>query len=567
MIDCHFHLWTEDSSTPEKRTERAEQVRALTEATGADRVCLIGDLGDDVAECREYNRTVAKYVEEYPELFHGWARANPRWEDDAVEEFERAVREDGLIGLKNHFGPGNLWGSNMKCSDSRFFPLAEAAVEMDVPIIVHVAHRQDPYPEEWPTESYTEDIVKLAQRYPDLKIISAHIGGGGDWEYRIKHIEGQENVYLDTSGTVTDAGMLEMAVERLGADRLVFGTDTWFLSGVGKLEGANLTPKQKATIAYKMEELIPETAANKLSSEEIDRRHETARRRFAAADEPLDEFVVDANAFVGRFPFRRVDGSPEALLSLMDEKGVDKALVSAAESFMYRNAHAGNVELHERLIGHEDRLVPVATINPTYAGWRTDLETCLSEFGMKAVKMLPAHHDYDPNASEAKELLGVCAEADVPVIITASVEDQRQRHPRVTLRGFEGMRSKYWSDEQADQVIELLQDCPETDVIVADAWANVDRICRETTLTYTDGVRLRNRVRSGRTLFVLDDLHFFFLHQGAEIASDVGADHLVCGAKLPFRVFEAHYSNTKHLPVDEEAKRRIRRNNVLSLLE
>ncbi|WP_433627471.1 amidohydrolase family protein [Halomicrococcus sp. NG-SE-24] len=566
MIDSHFHLWTEDNSTPEKRAERASQVREMAETMGVDRICLIGDLGETVEECRRNNEIVASYVEEHPDLFYGWARANPRWGDDAVAEFERAVEDDGLVGLKNHFGPGDICGSDMKVSNPQFFPLAEAAAEMGVPIIVHVGQREEPYPEEYPTESYTEDVMELATRYPDLQIIAAHIAGGGDWEYRIKNIQHQENVYLDVSGSVTDTGMLEMAVDYLGADRLVFGTDTWFLPGVGKLLGCDLTPDQKATVAYNMEDLVPDDAANKLPEAEVDRRREEIRERFERAEEPVADTVVDANAFVGQFPFRPVDADPNDVLATMDEKGVDRALVSAAESLFYRNSHAGNRELHERLDGNE-RLIPIATIDPTYPAWEEDLDECIDEFDMRAVKMLPAHHDYDPDAPEAKELLDACAERDVPVVVAASIEDQRQRHPRVVLNGFEGMRSKYFSDEQADAIIDLLQASPDADVVVADAWDNAARIARETTQSYPDGVHLDNAVRDGETLFVLDDLYMFFPHQGAEIVDDVGVDNLVCGPKLPFRIFEAHYVHVEQLPVDDQAKDRIRHGNLASILE
>ena len=565
MIDSHFHLWTEDSSTATKREDRAEQVREMADAAGVDRICLIGDLGDDVEECREHNRTVASYCEEYPDLFFAWARANPRWGEDGVTEFRRAVEEDGLVGLKNHFGPGNLWGSDMKVSDERFFPMAEAAADMDVPIIVHVCQREDPFPEEWPTESYTEDVVELAESFPDLDIISAHIGGGGDWEYRIKNIRDYPNIYLDTSGSVTDAGMLAMAADELGADRLVFGTDTWFVPGVGKLLGADLTPDQKATIAYKMHDLLAESTANRIPADELAEHREAARERFAGLG-PREEPIADANAFVGQFPFRQIDGEPQQVAQRLDDAGVDRAFVSAAESLFYRNVHRGNVELAERL-PDDDRFVPVATIDPTYPAWEDDLDQCVEEFGMAAVKLLPAHHDYDPDAPEAKELLRACADRDVPAILAAAVEDQRQRHPRVRLRDFDGMRSKWWSDEQADAVIELLADAPETDVVVADAWAHANRIKQSVCETTRDGVWLNNFEREGETYFVLDDLFVFFPYQAAEIAEEIGPDHLVCGPRLPFRVFEAHYANLEQMPVDEEAKAKIRYDNLLSLVE
>jgi predicted TIM-barrel fold metal-dependent hydrolase len=52
---------------------------------------------------------------------------------------------------------------------------------------------------------------------------------------------------LDTSGSVTDEGTVEMAAAVVGMDRLVFGCDSSMTAGIGKIRGANLstTDKQK----------------------------------------------------------------------------------------------------------------------------------------------------------------------------------------------------------------------------------------------------------------------------------------------------------------------------------
>jgi predicted TIM-barrel fold metal-dependent hydrolase len=57
-----------------------------------------------------------------------------------------------------------------------------------------------------------------------------------------------ENVYLDTSGSVTDDGIVELAAETLGVDRLLFGCDMSFTAGVGKIRGSDLSAEQKQKI-------------------------------------------------------------------------------------------------------------------------------------------------------------------------------------------------------------------------------------------------------------------------------------------------------------------------------
>jgi predicted TIM-barrel fold metal-dependent hydrolase len=256
VIDCHFHMRADDHSTPEKRAEFADWVRSEAEAVGIEKICgMMGfvHFADSVEEARRKNGYMAKYVEEYPDLFYGWARINPEWGEAGVEEFRRAVEEDGLMGLKLY--------ADVYIDDPRLDPYAEAAADMDVPIIHHVSGRphyidRPSDPSHIKEESMTEHVARRAERTPDLDLIAAHIGGGGDWEYRIKNLVDHDSVYLDISGTNCDSRIVEMAVDHLGADRCVFGTDNWLLPCVGKLRGADITEDQRETIAYRMRDII-----------------------------------------------------------------------------------------------------------------------------------------------------------------------------------------------------------------------------------------------------------------------------------------------------------------------
>ena len=559
MIDCHFHVKTQDSSTPEGRADRARQVRRVADRVGVERVCLIGYTGSNPEESTENNQLVGSFVSEHPDIFFGWARVNPTWGKDAVTEFRRAVEEDGLIGLKLY--------ADTKLDDPAVDPLAEAAVEMDVPIISHIASRTETY-ERKALESGEVEVRNLAERFPDLKLISGHIGGGGQWERRIKHIAPVDNVYLDTSGSVTQAGQLEMAVEYLGADRVVFGTDTWFLSGLGKLRGADLSAEDKAQIGYNMNDLLSDDVENKLSATEVEEGQAAAADRFEELARPHEAEIIDANAYVGRYQFRRVDGEPDELIAQMDRRGVDRAVVSSFASLLYKNPHTGNEELAEAVAGHEDRLISVATLNPTYPAWEADLEEAVQELGMRGVKLVPAHHDYDLGDEGVVALLDRAVELDIPVIIAGALEDQRGRHPRVEFRGFEGSNpKKRWSRTQVDGLISALEASPDADVIVANIRQDsAARVKREVTEDYASGPSLQNLVREGATLFVADDMRVYWPNDAAAIIAGVGPEHLVCGPRLPMRVFDAHH-HVQHMDLADEEADAIRAGNLKQLFD
>jgi hypothetical protein len=83
----------------------------------------------------------------------------------------------------------------------------------------------------------------------------AHMGGfpdaGGDWRMAIEVAQRHKNVWLDTTSSTYDSGMMEMAVRRLGAGRILFGTDMPLLdpfAGVQKIRSAFLTEEEKTLI-------------------------------------------------------------------------------------------------------------------------------------------------------------------------------------------------------------------------------------------------------------------------------------------------------------------------------
>lgn len=567
MFDCHVHtgispVHLDAGATKADRDRFANWLRERGELYGIDRFCgIVQILGGDVETCRAHNELMAAMVREHSDILHGWARVNPEWGDDAVTEFRRAVTEDGLLGLK--------LTAEVKCDDPRVRPLAEAAIEMDVPVKIHTMQRVERR-EELPEESFSDDVRRLAEAYPDLKLLASHISGGGDWEYRLKNVAHLDNVYMDLSGSVSDEGVVAAAADHLGVDRLVFGTDNSMHASVGRLEGCDLTPEQRAEVAYRMADLLRDDDPYGYDDETLDRLKREAVERFERHDEDRDDDrgapIVDANAFVGRWPFRRFDGSADALVDLLDEKGVDRAVVSSVGSAWYKNAQSGNEELAEAVAGREDRLLPLATINPTYAAWESDLDRCLDEFGMRGVKLLPNHHDYDLDDPAAVDLAARCADRGVPVFLVPTLVDQRQRHPRVQLRGFEGFRGKpkRWRDEQVDALVALLNESPRTDFVVADAWQSAYRIKSET--LHERRAAVDDPDDAGRLLFVLGDLFFDYPGQREKVVAELGADHLACGPQLPFKVFESYHLE-RYLDVDDAARERIRSGNVLDLLE
>jgi predicted TIM-barrel fold metal-dependent hydrolase len=79
--------------------------------------------------------------------------------------------------------------------------------------------------------SMPEDLVTFANDFPRVRLILAHIGCGwdGDPSHQVRAVQRSRhgNVYADTSSAMSIMpNLIEWAVGEIGADRVLFGTDT-----------------------------------------------------------------------------------------------------------------------------------------------------------------------------------------------------------------------------------------------------------------------------------------------------------------------------------------------------
>lgn len=150
---------------------------------------------------------------------------NPNYTDHALGEIARCVSR-GAIGIK-------LLASR-RADDPLLDPIAEAAADAGVPILHHIwQHRR----RDWPSQEISDgaDLARLAERHPRVNFILAHISGGGDYMHTFPAIVDCPNIYPDLSGSGVDRGMLDAALDALGASRLLWACDLTMETGLAKL--------------------------------------------------------------------------------------------------------------------------------------------------------------------------------------------------------------------------------------------------------------------------------------------------------------------------------------------
>ena len=239
VIDCHAHLYHHSRPTWE------EDDRKLIEAAdklGIDKLCcsILTPRRPSTPEgFRECNRWVAEAMNCFPGRILGYCYVNPGYHREALDEIRRCVEDLGFIGIKLY--------NEYRCNEPVVFPVVELAIELRVPILQHAGHMHY-FVEEQPRISDAGMLAELGRRYPEATLICAHVCGGGDWEWTIKALRDVPNVYLDTSGSVTDEGVLEMALRILGAERLLFACDMSMTASMGRIRGADIPDEARRKI-------------------------------------------------------------------------------------------------------------------------------------------------------------------------------------------------------------------------------------------------------------------------------------------------------------------------------
>jgi hypothetical protein len=202
-------------------------------------------------ECREANDYVLKMRDIAPDVFLPFCYVNPMFSDASVDEIDRCVGGERMCGIK-------LWVAR-RATDPNLDPIMERAVSLDVPVLQHAWEKTTG---NLSGESFPWDVADLARRHPQARIIMAHLNGCG--LRGLEAVADCPNLVVDTSGGDPDSGMVEAAVNVLGATRVVYGSDApirHFAVQMGKALGTGLSDAVKRDILWNnTARLLPEWA-------------------------------------------------------------------------------------------------------------------------------------------------------------------------------------------------------------------------------------------------------------------------------------------------------------------
>ena len=231
-IDIHSHFdrgVRGELPNPLSRTDMdyllTEAKRFNVKATAFSSYASVLGKGGDIVEENEY---LYRLAQEAGEVFQ-WVVVHPDIRQTFVQA-ERMVKSKKVLGIKLH---PPMHGYSITEKGEQVFSFANS---LETAVLVH------------PTDVL--GAAAMADSYPKMTLIIAHLGSR-------EHIDAVKNakngnVYTDTSGYLSGLNrIIEIAVEEIGSEKLLFGTDTYSHAfQYSRIAFADINERDKENILY-----------------------------------------------------------------------------------------------------------------------------------------------------------------------------------------------------------------------------------------------------------------------------------------------------------------------------
>lgn len=247
IIDFHAHVFPEEIA--QKAVNHIGKHYSIKmQGTGvledlvqsADRTLIdyivIHSTATKVTQVKSINDWVASHTSN---RFIGFGTLHPDM-PDAKEEFERIISL-GLKGIKLH---PDFQG--FKADDPKMDKIY-SIIESRLPVLIHCG-------DEKLDNSSPKRIANVLERFPNLTIIAAHLGGYMNWQESMDYLV-SKNLYMDTSSAIRymDIGSATKLIKKHGTDKIVFGTDyptVYHESELDVFNKLDLNENEKEDILY-----------------------------------------------------------------------------------------------------------------------------------------------------------------------------------------------------------------------------------------------------------------------------------------------------------------------------
>jgi predicted TIM-barrel fold metal-dependent hydrolase len=214
VLDCHGHIGVHPDF-PACKSD-ADAMVAVMDALNIEQLAVTSTLAC-YNDCPRGNAEIEGVLQKHPTRFLGYVTVNPNPPGQAVAELERWARFHRPPLIKLHPGLHKY-----PVHGEHYRPIWEYANEHRAVVLVHT----------WDSDPNCGPLLfpPIARAHPRARILLGH--AGVTWRGYLQAMEAAEsapNLFLDLAGSQHHRLILERCVQRIGAERILFGSDMPFL--------------------------------------------------------------------------------------------------------------------------------------------------------------------------------------------------------------------------------------------------------------------------------------------------------------------------------------------------
>jgi len=223
--DPLFHLLYD---SPKAKLATAEDLIASMDRNEVDMSVALNIGWSSAVLCAETNDYIMESVERYPGRLIGFGTVPIEQDDIALREIERCAR-GGMKGIGEiRLDRQIVSAENMKLLNDFFSTIISNKLLL-------LLHSSEPVGHEYPGKGdTTPDILySIATRFPELKLIAAHWGGGLPFYSLMPEVKTVlKNVFFDTAASplLYNPLIYQEVINILGIEHILMGSDYPLLS-------------------------------------------------------------------------------------------------------------------------------------------------------------------------------------------------------------------------------------------------------------------------------------------------------------------------------------------------
>ncbi len=189
---------------------------------------------------KEGNKELADILMHHPQLF-GYLFLNPNYLEESFGEMDRYLQNEKFIGLGELYDEGYIGSETL--NGEGYKQILERLLEKFSQrlVLFHCGGKKGIF-----------RLLEVAKEFPEINFIAGHMGKP-ECELAAKTFKKVKNVYLEICSSFPWRGKIETVVKEIGAQRIVFGSDSTLINPafiIGMVIESDISKEEKEKILY-----------------------------------------------------------------------------------------------------------------------------------------------------------------------------------------------------------------------------------------------------------------------------------------------------------------------------